>query len=321
MFSKILAVFIAFVMVFGGAAATAYAAQSSLPTDALYPVKTLGESVAIGLSVSSATRLEKALGQAQHRVDEMAKLAASGVAVPEQVGVDYSGRVEYSLRLAAKLPDNQLSKVLEKTQQSLQKQLSTVEQLRLARPDDAQLARVETRLREHLSLAALGLSNPQMFRERLAARLQGIQGPSSTQDPSATEPPASTETPEPGDDNNNNSNTNDSNSNDDNGNMNDDDANSNDDDVNSNDDDINENDDVNSNDDNINNNDDNNNDDDMNNDNDMNGNGDDSNGNGHDGGNSNGNGHDGSSGHGGNGLSQSSFLPAVALLGGYFLSE
>jgi hypothetical protein len=319
MLAKLSAILIAFVLVFGGAAATASAAQQSLPTDALYPVKTLSESVALGLSVNSAAKLEKALGHAQRRVDEMAALARLGMAVPKQTAEDYAGRVEFALRLAARMTDDPMSAALAKIQLSLQTQLSAVEQLAAARPDDLQLAGVEWQLRQHLGLVLLGLSEPQMFREQLAAVLQGAAAPSITQDPSVTEEPSVTVTPDPGDDNSNddNANGNDSNTNDANGNdansndanandsnTNDDDANTNDDGGNANDDDSNTNeDDSNTNDDDANGNgddDSNGNDDDDingNDDDDINGNGDDdSNGNGDD--DSNGNGDDDSNGNG-----------------------
>jgi len=354
MFTKLSALLIALVLVFGGAAATASAAQESLPMDALYPVKTLSESFMLGFSVNSADKLEKALEHTQRRVDEMRALAQMGVAVPEQVGNDYVERVDYALRLAARMSDDQVAQALEKIQQSLQKQLAAVEQLRAARPDDAQLAGVESQLREQVSLVALGLSDPQMFREQLAAMLQGFKGASSTQDPSVTEEPSTTETPEPEDNNSNDANANDSNTNDDDANANDsntnDDANSNDDDgnvndddgANGNDDDSNGNgndDDSNGNDDGSNSNDDDSNgnsDDDSNgNDDDSNGNDDDSNGNSDDDSNgnsdddsngnsdddSNGNGDDDSSGQGVSGVSLSNFMVIVARLGGFPLSN
>ncbi|OGO37381.1 MAG: hypothetical protein A2W35_06750 [Chloroflexi bacterium RBG_16_57_11] len=345
MYTKLIAVLITLALVFGGVAATASAAQESLPTDALYPVKTLGESVALGLSVSSMDKLEKALEHAQRRVDEMRALAEMGVAVPENVGDDYDGRVEYALRLAARMSDDPMSQALEKIQQSLQEQLAAVEQLRIARPDDAQLAGVEIQLRQHLSLVALGLADPQKFREQLAAALHGSDGPGSTQDPSVTEEPSVTETPEPEDDNSNDGNTNDDNTNDDNANANEGktngDDNTNDDDANSNEDDINDNDnDNNSNDDDIDDNDndsnsnddDNDNDSNSNDDDDDNGNDDDGNGNDNDdddNGNdddvddnddddSNGNGDD--RGGSGSGTSLKNLLIMVARMGGFPLT-
>ncbi len=318
MFTKLIAVLIAAVMVFGGAAATASAAQNSLPVDALYPLKTLRESVELGLTVSPADKLEKALEHLQQRVDEMAALSKMGADIPEQLAEGYAEQVEYTLRLASKMSDAELTQALEGIQVSLHEQLDVVTGLLAARPQDQEMAGVAEQLGRYAGLVELGLSQPQMFREGLAALLQGSEDPSSTQDPSVTEEPSVTETPEPGDDNSNDDNANDSNTNDDsvNGNdsntntddsnTNDDDSNSNDDDSNTNDDDSNTNDDddSNSNDDDSNSNDDDdsntnddddsntNDDDDSNsNDDDSNTNDDDSNGNGDDD-DSNGNGDD-----------------------------
>jgi hypothetical protein len=179
------------------------------------------------------------LEHAQRRVEEMAALSAIGVDIPQHVGENYVEQVEYALRLAAKMSDDQMVQALEKIQASLQEQQAAVAQLGNARPDDVQLAGVGWQLQARMMLVQLGLSNAQMFREQLAIMLQGVDGPSSTQDPSVTEQPSVTETPSPDDDNSNsaNSNDDDSNSNDDDANGNDDDSNSNDDDDNGNDDD------------------------------------------------------------------------------------
>ena len=318
MYTKLMAVLIALVLVFGGAAATASAAQESLPTDALYSVKTLGESVALGLSVSPAEKVEKALNHTQRRVNEMAALTKMGVTIPENGGKDYVERVEYTMRLAARMPDDQMAPALEKIQQTLQEQLTVVEQLRAVHPEDAQLAGVESQLHQHMDLVALGLINPGVFREQLASMLKGSEGPSSTKDPSVTEEPSGTETPEPEDENSNDTNVNDSNTNDDevNGNednANDDDGNINDDESNTNDDDANINDDEN-----------NTNDDDanINDDNGGNTNDDGSNGNDDNGGNGgNGNGGDDSSGRDASGVSMSNFMIIVARIGGLPLSD
>jgi Domain of unknown function (DUF5667) len=334
MYTKLIAVLIALVLVFGSAAATASAAQESLPTDALYSVKTLGESVALGLSVSPAEKLEKALEHTQRRVSEMAGLTKMGVNVPEQVSKDYGERVEYALRLAARMPDDQMTKALEKIQQSLRQELTAVEQLRASHPEDAQLARVETQLHQHMDLVALGLSNPGVFREQLASMLKGSEGPSSTKDPSATEEPSGTETPEPEDENSNDTNVNDSNTNEDevNGNednANDDDGNINDDDNNTNDDDSNINDDANNtNDDNANINDDgntNDHDSNGNDDNSRNTNDDSSNGNDENGGSGNGGGNGNEDNHGrgggGSGATLNTFFFTVAQMAGLPVSD
>ncbi len=290
MFTKLVALLIAVVMVFGGAAATASAAQESLPMDALYPIKTLSENVALGLTPGSQAKLQKALDQVQRRVDEMAALSEMGEEVPDHLAEGYAEKVEYALRLASRMPDAEMTLALGKIQASLQEQLGLVEQLQIAQPEDVQMTRVATQLRQFLGLVAVGLNNPQMFAENLAVLLQGSGGLSATEELGVTK------TQTPGDDNSNSANSNDSNSNGDDGanansndsNSNDDDANGNDDDANSNDDDDDNgnDDDSNSNDDDANGNDDDgnsNDDDDNGNDDDGNSNDDDANGNDDDG--------------------------------------
>jgi hypothetical protein len=74
-----LAVLIAmFVLIFGGASATAYAAQSSLPGDALYPVKTSLEQTQVRLSSNAADQAELQLEFAQRRLQEIAALIDDG---------------------------------------------------------------------------------------------------------------------------------------------------------------------------------------------------------------------------------------------------
>lgn len=61
---------------FGGAAATAYAAQSALPGSLLYPVKTGLEGARAALSANAAREVELHLRYAQIRLDELAQLIA-----------------------------------------------------------------------------------------------------------------------------------------------------------------------------------------------------------------------------------------------------
>ena len=65
-------------LVFGGASATAYAAQSSLPGDALYPVKTGLEQTQVRLSSDAADQAELQLEFAQRRLQEIAALIDEG---------------------------------------------------------------------------------------------------------------------------------------------------------------------------------------------------------------------------------------------------
>jgi hypothetical protein len=96
MFTKVMAVLIAAVLVFSGAAATAYASQASLPTDALYGVKTFGENIRISLAPEADRKLGLALEFTQRRVDEMAAVNQLGLIIPAHVAAQYREQVEYT---------------------------------------------------------------------------------------------------------------------------------------------------------------------------------------------------------------------------------
>jgi hypothetical protein len=77
-FSTILALIVVAVMLFGGASATAYASQSALPGDALYPIKTSLELTQISLANDAYLRAQLHLEFAQRRMNEITELLLQG---------------------------------------------------------------------------------------------------------------------------------------------------------------------------------------------------------------------------------------------------
>jgi uncharacterized membrane protein YgcG len=77
-FTTLLALFIAALLLFGGARATAVAAQGALPGDALYPVKTGLEQTQVRLAGDAAFRATLYLSFAERRLDEISGLIAAG---------------------------------------------------------------------------------------------------------------------------------------------------------------------------------------------------------------------------------------------------
>jgi hypothetical protein len=73
-----MAVMAILLVLFGGAGVTAYAAQSSLPGDALYPVKTGLELTQAGMARDAARQAQLYLNFAERRLDEIALLIADG---------------------------------------------------------------------------------------------------------------------------------------------------------------------------------------------------------------------------------------------------
>jgi hypothetical protein len=186
MFTKVMAVIIAVVLVFSGAAVTAYASQASLPTDALYGVKTFGENIRISLAPQADSKLGLALEFTQRRVDEMAALNQLGMTIPAHVASQYQEQVEYTLRLAAGLSDDDITPALEQIHSRLQEQLRTLDQLHQANPGDPALNQAREQLRQQLHLVETGLQDPQQFREQMRLRERLVQ---QTQAPSRTEAP------------------------------------------------------------------------------------------------------------------------------------
>ncbi len=77
-FSTIAAALFVIVVLFGGATATAYASQTALPGDALYPVKTSLEQTRISLANDAYNQAQLHLQFAQRRLNEIKELLAQG---------------------------------------------------------------------------------------------------------------------------------------------------------------------------------------------------------------------------------------------------
>jgi hypothetical protein len=76
--STILALVVVAIMLFGGASATAFASQSSLPGDALYPLKMGLEQTQISLANDAYIQAKLHLEFAQRRMDEITELLRQG---------------------------------------------------------------------------------------------------------------------------------------------------------------------------------------------------------------------------------------------------
>jgi len=76
--STLVALIVVVVMLFGGVSATAYASQSALPGDALYPVKTSLELTQISLANDAYLRAQLHLVFAQRRMNDITELLLQG---------------------------------------------------------------------------------------------------------------------------------------------------------------------------------------------------------------------------------------------------
>ena len=128
----------------GAGAGTVYAAQSSMPDDALYPVKTWSENARLELAVSPEKDVDLLLEFADRRVDEILALSEEGSAVPEPLMT----QLQEHLNLAAQLCD-QTDDPLQSRQQ-VRQTLMNQQMLLDNAPEDALMQRTRAMLQQKI---------------------------------------------------------------------------------------------------------------------------------------------------------------------------
>jgi hypothetical protein len=151
---------------FGGTTATALAAQESLPSEALYPIKTLTENVRLALTSDPEAEVDLLLQFSDERMEEIATLMEQGLPVPEAVATQLQSQLNTALKTCAELDDAALLKLMEQIQERSQEQLKVLEKLGEGsgnQPEDALL--LATQAMNNVRVAAEGaLEDPITFR-------------------------------------------------------------------------------------------------------------------------------------------------------------
>ena len=135
---------------FGGTTATAFAAQDSLPSEALYPIKTFVEDVRLALTSDPEAETDLLLLLADERMEEIAALSGQGLPVPDKVATRLREHLDQALQEAAKLDDAALLQLMEQIQVRSQEQIQLLEKLRENAPDKPE---------EALELATQAMNN------------------------------------------------------------------------------------------------------------------------------------------------------------------
>jgi uncharacterized membrane protein YgcG len=177
-FKPVAALVLAMVLFLGAAATTVYAAQESLPDQALYPVKIWSEDARLSMSVSAQSRLEFALDFSDRRLSEMAGLQAAGESIPESLENRYQTELQMALELAAGMDDPQALQLLVMVHQRAKNQVQPMQQILsgASGSQESLLMRANQRLQEQIRLSALGESNLSGLRDQLRLGLQGKPG-------------------------------------------------------------------------------------------------------------------------------------------------
>jgi hypothetical protein len=119
----------------GGTAGTAFAAQESLPDQALYPVKTLIEDVRLGLTADPQAEFDLLMAYVQERFEEIEALVEAGKPVTEDVQVRLQNQLQSAFQNAAELDDNALIKAMEQVRTQSQMHVQLLSQLNKKAPE------------------------------------------------------------------------------------------------------------------------------------------------------------------------------------------
>jgi hypothetical protein len=202
--NTLVAVVLAVVVFFGGTGVTVYAAQDSLPDQALYPVKTLSEDAILSLTGSPQTRLNYTLDFSDRRMAEMSGLLAAGKPIPEGVETRLQDELDLALKLTAGLDDSQALQQLEQVRQRAEAQYQTTTNLMSGAPESVEplLLRTHACLQEQIRLATMGETDLQGFRMQIQKRFRNKGGsseqtPETGNNPQGSSPMSPTDMPGP----------------------------------------------------------------------------------------------------------------------------
>jgi hypothetical protein len=194
MFTKISSIVLVLAVVLGGGVVTAYAAQGSLPNDALHPVKLFLEDTTFSLTSDLETQVSLLTTFANNRIDEIVTMSLAGEAVPQDVVDDLQADLDAMLSLAAEADDAETEDALKYIRQNLRDrdQLMTM----AGQPEDVDpaLGQLRAMLQAQHQRAQIGVEDPLQFKlmfrhnwEEVADETEESTGPKGNQNGDCTE--------------------------------------------------------------------------------------------------------------------------------------
>ena len=173
----LMAVVLAAFIILSGSSITVAAAQSSLPGEPLYAIKSWSEDVRLSMTHSTEAKLNLTLDYTNRRLDEISGLLAGGKALSDQSSDRFQEELENALQLAAQLDDTQMQDALGQIKKHAEYQGMTIEELIDKLPPQAEpaIVRLQARLAEQIQLSNFGESDPQSFRAHIRERQQKQQ--------------------------------------------------------------------------------------------------------------------------------------------------
>lgn len=173
MFSILTAIVITVSILFGGAGATVYAAQDSLPTDALYSVKLFSEDLRVDLATQPQARMNILLDYADRRVNEIAALLSRGEPVPEAVMNRFLFQMEAAYQIAAGLDQEGQARAMTMIQLHARNQERILNMAQPVSPGQGTMTQeqIQAMLREQIRKAENELVDPTQLQQQFRLRL------------------------------------------------------------------------------------------------------------------------------------------------------
>lgn len=167
MFVKFVSALVLVAIIFSGGSLTAFAAQDSLPDEALYPLKLWTEDLRLELRSDDGKQVELLTSFANRRVDEFVSLVNTGSAVPDQVIVRLDNELDSMLQLLQEMDDDELAESANYVRIHLRDRDQLMTMIGAPENSDARLEQLQHMLQEQHMMAELGQDEPLTFRQML----------------------------------------------------------------------------------------------------------------------------------------------------------
>jgi hypothetical protein len=171
MFTAITSFIVALTLAFGGAGATVYAAQDSLPNDFLYPVKTFSEDLQLAFLNDDLDQLTMLGTFTQRRWGEINAMLNKGEVVPPETITRLEYQIASMFALAAGMEDSEMQGALEQIRTMLQQGdrtfMSTMGGDQNTEQNLEVLAGATEMLRNQQRLVDSALEDPNTFRQHM----------------------------------------------------------------------------------------------------------------------------------------------------------
>lgn len=173
MVSIISTILVAIALVFGGTGVV-QAAQSSLPSDSLYPVKLWTEDFTASFTSNPESLIDLYMSFADRRIEEIAGENQAGTTVQESVISRFLAEIESILQLTGEVPDADLEPIFMRIRDRLQTQDRLLQQLQTLATDQNEplMISIHQRIQERLMLVEAGMGDPIQLRDQIRQQLR-----------------------------------------------------------------------------------------------------------------------------------------------------